>query len=375
MAGKSHTGFVWHEIYMWHDTSGYAGLFESNEYIQPYRHYEAPEAKRRIRNLLEVSGVLESLHSIAALHPTDADLERVHTSEYVHKVKAMDGKHGILDGETKVAVASVKIARLSAGGAMAAVKAVADGVVQNAYALTRPPGHHATPDAGLGFCIFANAAVAARYAQAECGLAKVAIVDWDVHHGNGTEACFYDDPSVLTISLHQDNLFPQNSGKVEDVGSGLGTGSNINIPLPAGSGDGAYRYAFEQVVLPALNQFKPDLIIIACGFDSSIEDPLGRMMLHAESYAVLTQMLMDAAHELCQDRLVVIHEGGYNPMTTPYLGLSVVETLSGLQSGIVDPALAAHQATAGQSLQELQRDMVDAVVAHHATLPESLLTV
>ena len=375
MAATTRTGFVWHEIYMWHDTSGYAGLFEANEHIQPYRHYEAPEAKRRIRNLLEVSGVLEQLVPIQAVQPTDADLLRVHTGAYLDKVKALDGKHGVLDGETKVALASVKIARLSAGGTMAAVAAVAEGRVQNAYALTRPPGHHATPDAGLGFCIFANAALAARHAQAAYGLNKVAIIDWDVHHGNGTEACFYDDPSVLTISLHQDNLFPQDSGRREDMGEGAGVGSNINIPLPAGSGDGAYCYAFERVVLPALQQFQPDLIIIACGFDSSIEDPLGRMMLHADSYATLTSMLMEAAHTLCDDRLVVIHEGGYNPMTTPYLGLSVVETLSGIRSGITDPALAAHKATAGQDLQALQREMVDAVVAQHAGLAHSLLTV
>lgn len=367
------TGFVWHEIYMWHDTSGYCGLFEANDFIQPYRHYEAPEAKRRIRNLLEVSGLLEQLQPIPAIEPTDIDLLRIHSKAYLDKVNALDGKYGLLDGETKVATASVKIAKKSVGGVMAAVKAVMQGEVNNAYVLARPPGHHATPDQGLGFCIFANIAVAAEYARAKFGIQKVAIVDWDVHHGNGTEACFYDNPNVLTISLHQDNLFPQNSGSYKEVGIGEGQGKNINIPLAAGCGDGAYRYAFEKVVIPALKNFEPELIFVACGFDSSIEDPLGRMMLHAESYATLTEFLKDIAHEYCSDRLIVVHEGGYNPMTTPYLGLSVVETLRDFKTGIQDPALKFHKDTAGQDLQTHQKNSIDEISNYHSKIAGSVL--
>ena len=367
------TGFVWHEIYMWHDTSGYCGLFEANEYIQPYRHYEEPEAKRRIRNLLEVSGLLEKLKPIHALEPIDTDFLRVHTQQYLEKVNALDGKHGLLDGETKVALASVKIARKSAGGVMAAVKAVMEKEVDNAYVLARPPGHHATPDQGLGFCIFANIAIAAEYARAQFGLKKIAVVDWDVHHGNGTEACFYDNPNVLTISLHQDNLFPQNSGSYQEVGAGEGLGKNINIPLAAGCGDGAYQYAFEKIVIPALKNFKPELIFVACGFDSSIEDPLGRMMLHAESYAKLTKMLKDVAEEYCSKRLIIVHEGGYNPMTTPYLGLSVVETLRDIKTGVVDPALEFHKNTAGQSLQAHQKNSIDEIWDYHSNISGSVL--
>lgn len=367
------TGFVWHEIYMWHDTSGYCGLFEANEFIQPYRHYEAPEAKRRIRNLLEVSGLLEKLMPIAALEPADEDLLRVHTQAYLDKVNNLDGKHGLLDGETKVALASVKIARKSVGGVMAAVQAVMQNEVDNAYVLARPPGHHATPDQGLGFCIFANIAIAVEYARAQFGIQKVAVIDWDVHHGNGTEACFYDNPDVLTISLHQDNLFPQDTGSYKDVGINKGMGKNINIPLAAGCGDGAYRYAFEKIVIPALRNFEPELIIIACGFDSSIEDPLGRMMLHAESYATLTSMLKEVAQEYCSNRLVIVHEGGYNPMTTPYLGLSVIETLRDLKTGIEDPALEFHKKTAGQSLQLHQKNSIDEIWDYHSKVCGTVL--
>src|SRR5205807_9423614 len=161
----------------------------------------------------------------------------------------------------------------------ATLEAVWNGEVDNAYALTRPPGHHAEAGEGRGFCVFANIAVAVRYAQEELGVGRAAIVDWDVHHGNGTEHAFYDDPSVLAISLHQDNNYPPNSGAITDTGSGAGEGYNINVPLPAGSGVGAYVAAFERAVVPALRAYQPELIIIASGLDASAMDPLASMMM------------------------------------------------------------------------------------------------
>lgn len=367
------TGYVWHEIYAWHDTSGYSGLFQASDSIQVYQHYEDPEAKRRIRNLWEVSGLLDEMQQIPAVEISEADLLRVHSPEYLAKVQALDGKFGMLDEETRVAKASVKIAKKAAGGAIAAVRAVINGEVKNAYALLRPAGHHATPNRGMGFCIYNNCAIAAEYAHAQLGVKKIAIVDWEVHHGNGTQACFWKNPDVLTISLHQDNLYPQGGGFIEEIGAGAGRGMNINIPLPAGSGDGAYAYAFQQIVLPAVKRFGAELIIVACGLDASIEDPLGRQMLHAESYHDLTQQLMTLSAEICDGHLVMMHEGGYNAITTPFLGLRIAETLSGITTGITDPALAAHQVTAGQALQAHQQASIDKMLAYFQQIESSPL--
>ena len=181
--------------------------------------------------------------------------------------------------------------------------------------------------------------MAAHHLRAARGLARVAIVDWDVHHGNGTQSAFYDDPSVLTISLHQDGCFPLGSGAVDDNGEGAGAGANINIPLPRGGGRGAYVAAFERVVVPALERFSPDFIIVASGLDASAMDPLGRMQMHSDAYRELTKLMMDTADRCCEGRLVVEHEGGYSSAYVPFCGLAIVEQLSGLASGVEDPML------------------------------------
>ncbi len=356
------TGFVWHEIYMWHDTSGFCGSSRSSDFIQASEHYENPEPKRRIRNLLEVSGLLEHLTPIAAKPIDKSDLLLVHTEAYIDKIQAMRGVGGEVDEETPLGIASVDIAEKAVGGAIAATTAVMKGEVNNAYVLSRPPGHHAEPDFGTGFCVFSNAAIAGAYALQYLGAKRVAFVDWDVHHGNGTEACFYDNPNALTISLHQANWFPQDRGAVEDVGRGSGEGYNINIPLLPGSGEGAYLYAFERIVLPALRAYQPDLIIVPCGFDASIEDPLGRMMLIEDSYRKMTRLLMDVADECCRGRLLMTHEGGYNPNTTPFLGLAVMETLSDAQTGICSPNLASDKKRGYQALQDYQKKHVDSLL-------------
>ncbi len=189
----------------------------------------------------------------------------------------------------------------------------------------------------MGFCLFSNAAIAIRHLQATGQVSRVAVVDWDVHHGNGTQAVFYDDPSVLTISLHQENLFPPSSGSLAENGVDAGEGYNVNVPLPPGSGIGAYRAAFERVVLPALDRFRPDMIVVASGFDASGVDPLGRMMLSSAAYREMTRMLLAAARSLCGGRILMTHEGGYSEMYAPYCGLAVLEELSGVKTDIADP--------------------------------------
>jgi acetoin utilization deacetylase AcuC-like enzyme len=354
------TGWLWHERFGWHDT-GTAGGFLKGEFIQPLQHLESPESKARFASLVEVSGIAKALKRIDCVAATEEDLLRIHTRDHLDAMRALsrDIRGGDMgDGSSPFGFGGFELACLAAGGTISAVGAVVGGEVRNAYALVRPPGHHARPERGMGFCMFANVAVAIAHARTTLGIGRVAVVDWDVHHGNGTEACFEADPEVLTISLHQDGNFPPDTGKVTDRGCGAGDGSAINIPLPAGSGEGAYLHAFDRVVLPAIERFRPDLIMVASGFDSSNADPLGRMLLVSTSYAAMTRRLMDLADAVCGGRLVISHEGGYSPFYVPFCGLAVVETLSGVSTGVSDPYLASWAGLPGQELQDHQKSLV-----------------
>ncbi len=333
------TALVWHEKMMWFDSGTFAGPMPVGGWIQPGEASENPEAKRRIKNLLDATGMTARMSVITPTPASDDDILRVHTAAYLAKVKALSAAYGGQLGLSAfIGPGGYELALLSAGAAIAATDAVMSGKVSNAYAFTRPPGHHAEPDGGMGFCVFANIAIAARHAQARYGIKRIAVVDWDVHHGNGTQACFYDDPNVLAISLHQDGNFPQGpSGTVEQIGSGAGVGTTINLPLPPGSGAGAYRCAFDRVVLPALDRFKPELIFVACGLDAGNNDPLGRMMLIPEDFRWMTATVRNAAARLSGGRLVLAHEGGYSAYTAAFLALPIFEELTGLPSGIENP--------------------------------------
>lgn len=352
------TGWVSHELYMWHNTWNWAQVFPPGLTIQPGTHAENPETKRRFRNLLEVSGLLDQLAPIRPRPATDDELARFHTREHIEKIKRMSAEFG---GDASYlcpfGTGSFEIAQLAAGGVINAFDAVIEGRVDNAYALVRPPGHHATADTGMGFCLFGNAVIGIMHAQEVHGVERIAVVDWDVHHGNGTQSAFYERSDVLTISLHQDSLFPPDSGALTEIGTGEGEGYCLNVPLPPGCGNGAYLDAMQRVVLPALERYKPDLVVVPCGFDASGVDPLGRMMVSSEGYRNMTAMLMEAADKHCAGRLVMTHEGGYSEMYVPYCGLAVLEQLSGIKTDIEDPwqplmsdwgqiSLQAHQAEA-----------------------------
>ncbi|WP_037065276.1 class II histone deacetylase [Pseudonocardia acaciae] len=370
------TGWVWHELYGWHDTGKAAG-FMTGPGLQPFGHFESPESKTRFASLVEVSGMLDHLVRVPARPATEADLLRVHAEEHLASMReqSADPRGGDMgDGLSPFGHGGYDIARWAAGGTMAAVRAVLGGQVENAYALVRPPGHHAVPERGMGFCMFANIGVAIRYAQAELGLRRVAVVDWDVHHGNGTEAVFAADPDVLTVSLHQDGNFPPDSGTIGDRGQGDGYGSALNVPLPAGSGRGAYLHAMDRVVLPAVRAFHPELVMVASGFDSANGDPLGRMMLTSGVYAEMTRRLMDLAGELCGGRLVISHEGGYSPVYVPFCGLAVLETLTGHKTGVDDPYEPIWSRWPGQELADHQRAVVDAVAELLAEVPRPTLS-
>ncbi len=333
------TAFFSDERCFWHGGGNYSFTLPTGGLVQPGGGLpESPETKRRLKNLIEASGLAGDLAMQSAGAASQDDLLRIHPAQYLEAFKALsDDKGGELGLRTPFGKGGYEIAALSAGLVKGAVFEVLQGRAPNAYALSRPPGHHCLPDFPNGFCLLANIAIAIRAAQA-AGLARrIAVVDWDVHHGNGTEAIFYDDPDVLTISLHQDRNYPLDTGAVADRGRGAGLGANINIPLPPGTGHRGYLAAMERLVLPALARFRPDLMIVACGYDAAAIDPLGRMLATAETFRQMTRHMMQSATDLCGGRLVLAHEGGYSEVYVPFCGHAVLEELSGSQITAPDP--------------------------------------
>lgn len=364
------TGFVWKDIYAWHDTGTGAGAAPPGPYSQPYQHFESAESKSRFASLVDVSGLGDHLERLPVTAATEQDLLLVHTAQHIDNIRQLSanprgGDAG--DGLSPFGNGAFEIALMAAGGTIAAMEAVATGAVNNAYALVRPPGHHARPEHGMGFCIFSNLGIAIRKTMLKHAIERVAVVDWDVHHGNGTQEIFYQDPNVLTISIHQDRLFPSDTGNLDERGSGAGEGTNINIPLPAGSGNGAYLEVMDQVVIPALERFRPQLIAVASGFDAAMTDPLGRMVVTANGYRPLTERLMMAADRLCEGRLVMSHEGGYSPTYVPYCGLAVLETLSGIRTPVEDFLAPYWDTLPDQQLRPWQQEAI-ALAAHSAGL-------
>jgi acetoin utilization deacetylase AcuC-like enzyme len=369
-AARPRTGLVAHERYFWHDTGSGAGFSNSNAYIQPDRHPESPDTKRRLLALVEVSGLGEQLQRIAPRPAQRHEINVFHTDAYIDAVRELSAAQGgALGDSVTIGAGSYEIALLSAGGCLEAADAVLTGRVQNAYALVRPPGHHAEAACGRGYCVFGNAVLLVRHAQRVHGLERIAVVDWDVHHGNGTESAFIEDPAVLTISLHQDRCYPVDAGQMEVTGLGKGAGTNLNIPLPPGSGHGAYLAAFDRVVLPALHRFRPQLIVVASGLDASAMDPLGRMLCTSDTYRAMAARILTAAGELCAGRVVATHEGGYSNAYVPFCGLAVLEEFSGIRTPAADPYLEELMRMGGQELQSHQAAIVEAAASLVRAIP------
>ncbi|MBW8763285.1 MAG: class II histone deacetylase [Microbacterium sp.] len=364
----SRTGYVWDALYGWADT-GTGGLAPSSvaDRLQPVAaHVAHPDTKRRLHELIATSGLLKRLTPIEAQLAQEEDILRVHDRahyERILKESAWPKGGDAGDGGSPFGQGGHEIALLAAGGAIAATRAVVAGEVRNAYALVNPPGHHAERANGKGFCIFNNVAVAASYAREVLGVGRVAIVDWDVHHGNGAQDIFWSRSDVLNVSVHQDNCFPPASGPVDARGEGDGFGYTLNVPLPPGGGNAVYDYAFGEVVVPALRAFNPDLILIASGFDASIMDPLARMMVRSDGYERIAQHVLDAADELCDGRVVVVQEGGYSPYYVPFCGLKVLELMSGERTGIEDAYMPIVGGMGGDVLRDHEREAVDVAAA------------
>lgn len=357
---KPKTGYVFEEIYMWHDS----GTINFDKWVQPGEHWENPDTKRRFHGLLNASGLLDKLITIKARQATKEEILRFHTEEYHDRiVRESEHSKGGDGGElARFGKGGYEIAALSAGGVIAATEAIIQGKIDNAYCLVRPPGHHAKSDLGMGFCIFNNVVIGAKHAR-QLGMNKIAIIDYDVHHGNGTQDAFWDDPNTLFISIHQDNNYPIGTGSMDEMGGDGAIGSTINIPLPPGSGSGAYRYAFERVIIPSLHRFQPDMIFVSSGFDASFSDPLGAQMLSSEDFAFFTRKLMDVANLFSKGRILFTHEGGYSKDYVPFCGLAVVETLAEEKTNVVDSYLDECKAKGYQNCQIHQAAVVDTVAS------------
>lgn len=275
-----------------------------------------PESIRRhvaVTQALTDSGLVAKTQHIPPRAATLDKLALCHDRGYIATAKK-DVESGLDDlstGDTAICSRSYDVALQAVGGVLNAVDSVFTGKSSNAFCAVRPPGHHARPAQGMGFCLFNNIAIAARYAQHKHGAQKIAIIDWDVHHGNGTQDIFYEDGSVLFCSTHQSPLYPF-TGHAGETGSGKGLGCTLNLPFPARTGMSTIGAAFTDRVLPAIDSFKPDLILISAGFDSRIDDPLGQFRLTDEDFVALTKLLLASAKTRCQSRLVSVLEGGYN---------------------------------------------------------------
>ncbi len=335
MSSSPHSvGLVFDDRYLAHDTG--LSLIEDRTpypFPKPVAHPSSPELVGRAKQLIDLAGISDRMRRIEPWEADDEALLRFHTRDYLDRLGELDKTGGDTGSGAPMGIGGLRIARLSAGGVMAAANAVLNGTVQQCYALVRPPGHHAMADRGMGFCVLNNVVVAAQYARAAHGVRKIAIVDWDVHHGNGTQSAFYADPDVLFVSLHQDSLYPKGWGHVDQIGEGPGTGATVNVPLPAGSGNATYRAVFEQIVVPIVEAFEPELIVVSAGQDASVADPLARMTLTTSAFRFMAATMRDLAGRCCQGRMVVAQEGGYAPAYAPYCSASIAETLTGPGEG------------------------------------------
>lgn len=315
------TAYVYDPLYLTHRLPG---------------HPECPERLERVIETLERAGIFERLIALEPTPAAEAEIELVHSSVHrlrVQQVAARGG--GYLDADTYISERSYEAALLAAGGVNTAVRAVLGGTVDNAFCLVRPPGHHATPDRGMGFCLFNNVAIGTRVAQKEGGLERALIVDFDVHHGNGTQDVFFRDPSVLYFSTHQYPHYP-GTGHWRETGVNQGDGTTFNVPLPPGVGDTGYTAVFRSLLWPAVHRFRPQFILVSAGFDAHWSDPLASMLLSLTGYADLVRELCNIARAYCDGRIVFALEGGYH---LDVLAYSVLNTFYALLNDdqVTDP--------------------------------------
>ncbi len=306
-------------------------------------HPEHPRRLAAVYAMLDREDIYRRCPSIPFAPAEVEDLLLLHAPEYIQRVAATESwDFGLIGPETPASAGSYLAARLAVGAALEATRQVVDGRLQNAFALVRPPGHHAERSRAMGYCLFNNAAIAAAYARRRLEVARVLLVDWDVHHGNGTQHFFERDPSVLFFSVHQYPHFPK-TGYFTETGIGAGEGYTVNVPLPRGYGDGEYAALMEGILAPVARTFGPELVIVSAGFDLHRDDPLGGMRLTETGFAAMTRCLMNIAAECCGGKMILVLEGGYEPKVLAASVLAVLDELCGRT--VTDPAIAAADAS------------------------------
>jgi acetoin utilization deacetylase AcuC-like enzyme len=305
------------------------------------RHVEQAARMSAIQHALDASGLKSQLAELRPAAADDSQIQAVHQRSMIELVRWTSTQHGLwLDQDTYTTVVSWEAAQFGAGAAVRATEAVASGQAANAFALVRPPGHHATPARPMGFCLFNNVAIAARHALDTIGMDRVAIVDYDVHHGNGTQDVFYAEPRALFCSTHASPLYP-GTGAEGETGVGEGTGTTLNVPLPHGAGDAGVLRVYDELIIPAVRRYAPQMIFISAGFDAHWADPIGSLALSVAGYAELTRRLVALAAELCEGRVVLVLEGGYNRAALGACVVAALRVLLGQEPG-EDPLGPAH---------------------------------
>jgi acetoin utilization deacetylase AcuC-like enzyme len=303
------------------------------EHRAPAGHPERPERLAAVRTA--IASREQAFEVLAPRPASPEEILRVHTRDHLENIAQTARRAPLqLDPDTYVSPQSFEVALLAAGGSVELVRRVARGELRSGFAAVRPPGHHAEAGRAMGFCLFNNVAIAARALQAEERLERILILDWDVHHGNGTQHHFEDDPSVLYASTHQFPLYP-GTGDAREAGRGRGEGSTLNVPLPAGCGDEEYTGVFQRILVPVAQAFRPEMILVSCGFDAHRDDPLAGMRLTAAGYRSMARIVRALAEDLCGGRLAFVLEGGYAASGLEQGTGAVLDTL--LDAGPVEP--------------------------------------
>ena len=292
------------------------GIVKDSRYLEHVMnpgHPESPERLRAIYQMLEEDEMKSRFEMVSPRAATREELEMIHSPHYIDLIASTAGKpYFRLDGDTSTCAQSYEAALFAAGGLLELIKAVMEGKLHNGFALVRPPGHHAERDRAMGFCLFNNVAIGARYAIQNFGLQRILIVDWDVHHGNGTQNSFYEDSQVLYFSTHRYGFFYPGTGAATEVGKGKGEGFNVNVPLSPGCGDVEYERVFEAILKPIVLEYRPQLILVSAGFDTHSDDPLGGMEVTEMGFSRLAQILMELAEATAQGKWAITLEGGYD---------------------------------------------------------------
>lgn len=314
MNKETRTGIVYDDRYLLHETGMH------------------PERKERLKSILSFLGKQGVMDKLARVEPRKATVEEIqfaHTKDYINDIERYCTKgYNALDMDTLICKDSYEVALLAAGGSLAAVDKVMQGQLDHVFAFVRPPGHHAETNRGMGFCLFNNAAIAAYYAMKQYGVDRVLIVDWDVHHGNGTQNIFYHDPRVLYFSIHQSPAYP-GTGSLEETGAGQGEGYTINVPISPATGDADYEFILREILVPVCQEFKPQLVIVSAGQDAHQSDPLAGMALTSHGYGMMAGIMQEIADQHAGGKMVLLLEGGYNLNALAEAVYSVLNQLAG----------------------------------------------